>query len=88
MKKLTGILLVMTMVFGLTACGNASKKGSNVTETKRIPYLINRSGFNFRVDIFLNGILCKSSWNHPNGHKKPHTNRPSRTPARIRKPVI
>lgn len=26
MKKLTGILLVMTMVFGLTACGNASKK--------------------------------------------------------------
>ena len=29
MKKLTGILLVMTMVFGLTACGNASKKGSN-----------------------------------------------------------
>ena len=34
MKKLTGILLVMTMVFGLTACGNASKKGSNVTETQ------------------------------------------------------
>ena len=58
--------------------------GSRITKTKRIPYLINRSGFNFRVDIFLNGILCKSSWNHPNGHKKPHTNRPSRTPARIR----
>ena len=34
MKKLTGILLVMTMVFGLAACGNASEKGSNVTETQ------------------------------------------------------
>ena len=33
MKKLTVMLLVMTLVFGLAACGNASEKGSNVTET-------------------------------------------------------
>ena len=34
MKKLTVMLLVMTLVFGLAACGNASEKGSNVTETQ------------------------------------------------------
>lgn len=34
MKKLTVMLLVMTLVFGLSACGNASEKGSTVTETQ------------------------------------------------------
>ena len=34
MKKLTVMLLVMTLVFGLAACGNASEKGSTVTETQ------------------------------------------------------
>ena len=28
MKKLTVMLLVMTLVFGLAACGNASEKGN------------------------------------------------------------
>ena len=30
MKKLTVMLLVMTLVFGLAACGNASEKGGTV----------------------------------------------------------
>ena len=34
MKKLTVILLITTMILGLTACGNTSDKGSTVTETQ------------------------------------------------------
>ena len=34
MKKLTGMLLVMTLVFGLAACGNASEKRQQCDETQ------------------------------------------------------
>lgn len=34
MKKLTVMLLITTMIFGLTACGNTSDKGNTVTETQ------------------------------------------------------
>lgn len=34
MKKLTVMLLITTMILGLTACGNTSDKGNTVTETQ------------------------------------------------------
>ena len=62
--------------------------GRSITKTIRMIYFRYLNGFSLAVENFLPGILCSKSWNHPNGHKKPHINLPSVTPSKINNPVM
>ena len=58
--------------------------GRSITKTIRMTYFRYLRGFNLAVDNFFPGILWSKSWNHPNGHKKPHINLPRVTPSKIK----
>ena len=62
--------------------------GNKTTANSSTAYLIYVSGLSFFVENFLVGTLCNKSCNQPNGHKNPQTKRPSRTPNKMRNPVI
>jgi len=62
--------------------------GNSTTKTANTKYFTYVSHPTFFVEIFLEGILYNSSWNHPKGQRKPHTTRPSMTPTKIAIPVI
>lgn len=65
-----------------------TRTGKIITETMSIKYFMYLNGFNFFVENFLHGILCKISWIKPNGHKNPQTNLPTITPTKIKNPLI
>lgn len=62
--------------------------GNKTTANSSTAYLIYVSGLSFFVENFLVGTLCNKSCNQPNGHKNPQIKRPSRTPNKMRNPVI
>ena len=61
--------------------------GSSTTMMSSTAYFRYRSGFSRLVEHLGEGILCKSSCSQPNGHKNPHTKRPSSTPSKMSVPV-
>ena len=65
-----------------------TRTGKIITATTSIKYFMYLNGFNFFVENFLHGILCKISWIKPNGHKNPQTNLPTITPTKIKNPLI
>ena len=64
-----------------------STAGRSTAVNASTPYFTYLNGLSLPVDSFLPGILCSSSCSQPNGHKNPHTKRPSSTPVKIKNPV-
>ena len=62
--------------------------GSRNTITTRTTYFRYVRGLSFFVDSFFVGILWSRSCSQPNGHRNPQMNLPSRTPSRMRNPVM